>query len=142
MYSLFIQCGHPVIQPGHDSILHHLRSVYQQGATPFLEAGNNQTVIGRDCAEDVQPWLQLYLHLPRVKVRRATARGNFQHRTEHQKSMIDFNKTGAQTVCANVLYFLEGLRIYLWTLNSVFRIPLTCSKEQYYSEKSINITNK
>ena len=53
-------------------------------------------------------------HLPRDKVRRTTSWRNF-HRTEHQKPMIGCNRTGAWTVCANVLYFLVGLR-----KNSIF----------------------
>ena len=35
----------------------------------------------------------------------------FQHHTEHQKLMIGCNKTGARIVCADVLYFLNVLRI-------------------------------
>ena len=49
--------------------------------------------------------------IPRDKVLRTTAWGNFQHHTEHQKPMIGCNKTGVRTVCANVLYFLDVLRI-------------------------------
>ena len=33
------------------------------------------------------------------------------HHTEHQKSMIGCSKTGVWTVGANILYFLDGLRI-------------------------------
>ena len=40
----------------------------------------------------------------------------FQHHTEHQKPIIGCNKTGVQTVCANVLYFLDGLRKLMWFL--------------------------
>ena len=36
----------------------------------------------------------------------------FQHHTEHQKLMIGYNKTGARTVCANVLYYLDDPRIF------------------------------
>ena len=32
----------------------------------------------------------------------------FQHHSEHQKPMISCNKTDAWTVCADVLYFLDG----------------------------------
>ena len=34
----------------------------------------------------------------------------FRHHTERQKPMIGCKKTGARTVCTNVLYFLDGLR--------------------------------
>ena len=62
-------------------------------------------------SQSAQPSPQLSLHLPSDKVRRTTAWGNFQYHTEHQKPMIDCNKTGAWTLCANILYFLDGLRI-------------------------------
>ena len=56
----------------------------------------------------IVPWPQLALLLPRDKVRHTTVRGNFQHHTEHQKPMIGCKKIGARTVCANVLYLMDG----------------------------------
>ena len=39
VYTLFIPCGHQQ----HSSGLHHLRSVYQQGAPSFLKTGKSPT---------------------------------------------------------------------------------------------------
>ena len=53
-----------------------------------------------------------------------TAWSNFQHRTEHTKPAIGCNKTGAWTVCANVVYLLDGLRILhlkFHSLNSLLK---------------------
>ena len=57
-------------------------------------------------SQSAQPWPQLSLHLPCDKVQRTTAWGNFKHHTEHQKPMIGCNKTGAPTVCANVIFWI------------------------------------
>ena len=77
VHTLLIPYGCLVIQPGHDSILHHLRTVYQQCAPSFLETGKSPTMLGPDCTEDAQPWPQLSLHIPRENVRHTTAWGNF-----------------------------------------------------------------
>ena len=69
----------------------------------------------------VQPSPQLSLHLPRDKVRRTTAWGNFKYHTEHQKPMIGYNKTGARTVCAKGLHFLNGPRGFLPPHHDVIR---------------------
>ena len=54
-------------------------------------------------------------------IRRTTAWGNFQHHTEHQKPIVGWNKIGARTVCANVLYFLDVLRISILIINSYWK---------------------
>ena len=54
VYTLFIPYGRLVIQPGHDnnpSGPHHLRRVYQQGATSLLETEKGPTVPGSDCTK-------------------------------------------------------------------------------------------
>ena len=62
-------------------------------------------------SQSAQPCPQLSLNLLRDKIQRTPSWGNFQHHTEHQKLIIGCNKTGARTVCANVLYFLDEPRI-------------------------------
>ena len=49
-------------------------------------------------------------HMTRSDVKRHE--GTFQYHTEHQKPMIGCNKTGERAVCTNVLYFLDGPRIF------------------------------
>ena len=46
--------------------LHHLRSVYQQGAPSFLETGKSPMVSGSDCTEDVRRCPNGITHAARV----------------------------------------------------------------------------
>ena len=91
----------------HPSGLHRLRSIYHQGAPWFLKTGKSPTVPGTDCTEDARRCPNGIAHAARLVQLHETT---FQHHTEHQKPMIGCNKIGARTVCANVLYFLDGLR--------------------------------
>ena len=59
-------------------------------------------------SQSAQPWPQLSLHLPCDKVRRTTAWGNFStsHWTPETNDRLQQNR------CANILYFLDDLRIF------------------------------
>ena len=50
LYTLFIPC----VCRQHSSGLHHLQSIYLQGAPSFLERGKSPTVAGLDCKEDAR----------------------------------------------------------------------------------------
>ena len=89
-----------------------------------LPAENEQHFVPRSRrdSQSAHPWPQLSMHLPRDKVRRTTAWGPFQHHTEHQKQIIGCHKTGAWTVCTNVVYFPDGLRTSKQSLDNFFII--------------------
>ena len=58
-----------------------------------------EEAVGTMCARSCWSPLDVYLH-----------EATFQHHNEHQKPMIGCKKIGTRTVCANVLYFLDGPR--------------------------------
>ena len=115
--------GYSIRSRQHPSHLYNLRSIYQQGAPSFLEKGKSPTCQIQIVWNNSHSYLCNY-HATRsgVQLHKAT----FQHHTEHQKPMIGCNKTGVQTVCTNVLYFLNGLCIMI-KIGTVFLYVLCLS---------------